>query len=222
MFDSFRPVASRSAKNGHNFADLVHLRCAKKDGPSQIHLCHNAANRPDINGCGVGGEPKEHFRGSIPPCGYVLSEGRFASDFPGDTEIDEFDGQVGSHEEILGFKISMEEALPMDVENGFDQLLGDMSDFPFSKSLTSFFSFCGKFVEILFDILEDEVSFIYNTDDLFHPDDVGVIHFAEGFDFSQLEALLPGAILLFKSLYGHDFLGLLIFGHFNVTEGASP
>ena len=114
----------------------------------------------------------------------------------------------------------MEEALSVHVEDGFDKLFSNMSNFPFSKSLTSFFSFCGEFVEILFDILEDEVGFIEDTDDLFHPDDVGVIHFAEGFDLSQLEALFPGAILLFESLYGHDFLGLLIFGHFNVTEGA--
>ena len=116
----------------------------------------------------------------------------------------------------------MEEALPVHVEHGFDQLLGDMSDFPFSKSLPSFFSFRGKFVEILFDILEDEVGFIDDADDFLHSNDVGVIHFAEGFNLCQLEALFPGAILFFESLYGNDFLGLFIFGHFNVAEGAGP
>jgi len=93
-----------------------------------------------------------------------------------------------------------------------------MSDFPFSESLSSFFSLGGKFVEILFDVLKDEIGLIDYSDNFFHSNDIGVIHFAEGFNFCQLKALFPGAVLFFKPFDGNYFLGLFILSHFNVSE----
>jgi hypothetical protein len=46
-----------------------------------------------------------------------------------------------------------------------------------------------------------------------------VVHLAQRLHLRQLQALLPGPILLFQSFYGHYFAGLLVLRFFDVAEG---
>lgn len=90
----------------------------------------------------------------------------------------------------------MEEALSVHVENSISELLGDMSNFPLLESQSPLLPFSDKFIEILLDIFEDEVGLVNDPDDLFHSDDVRMVHFPECFDFGKLETFLPSTILL--------------------------
>ena len=71
----------------------------------------------------------------------------------------------------------MKEALSMHIEDSISKLFRDMSDFPFLKPHSSFLPLGDKFIEILFDILEDKVGLIDDSDNFLHSDNISMIHF---------------------------------------------
>lgn len=218
MFDTFRPGGVRRAQYRHDFAYLIHFRVAKEERFVHVHFSDDAPNGEDVNCCRVDRKFEEKFRCSVPSGGNVLSIGRFASDFAGYAEIDDFDGEVVVNEYIFGFEVAVEEALLVDVEDGFRQLPGDDSYLLLFEFGALLLAISHEFVEILFDVLKYEVGLVDDPDDLLEFDYVGVVHLAQRLDFRQLQALLPGTVLLLQTLDGDDLLGLPVLGLLHITE----
>ena len=90
------------------FEDLVYLRVANEQCLSLRHLCVNAPNAPNVNGCGVFFGPQEDFWCAVPQ-GYdfvgVCFDGK--SEGSCQPEVSEFDIAVLVNEKILGLKVSV-------------------------------------------------------------------------------------------------------------------
>ena len=50
------------------FEDLVYLRVANEQCLPLRHLCVDAPNAPNVNGCGIFLGPQEDFWCAVPPC----------------------------------------------------------------------------------------------------------------------------------------------------------
>jgi hypothetical protein len=220
LLDPLRPSSVRRAKNRNNFADLVHLRSAQKERFVHIHFSDDASNCKDVDCGGVDGKFEEEFGCPVPPGGDVLSVGGFAADFARDAEIDDFDGEVVVDEDVFGFEVAVEEALLVDVEHCFSQLLGYEPDLLLFQLSTFLLAIGHEFVEVLLDVLEDEVGLVDDADDLLEFDYVGVVHLAQGLHFGQLQTLLPRAVFLLEALDRHDLFGLPVLGFLHVAERA--
>lgn len=218
LLKSLRPCGIRRTQNRHDFADLIHFRVPKEERLVHVHFSDDASNGEDVYSCRVDGKFEEKFRCSVPSGGDVLSVGRFASDFAGNAEIDDFDGEIIINEYVFGFEVAVEEALLVDVEHSFRQLPCDDSYLLLLEFGALLLAIGHEFVEILFDVLKYEVSLVDDPDHLFEFDYVWVVHLAQRLDFRKLQTLLPRAILLLQTLDGDDLLGLSVFGLLHVTE----
>ena len=218
LLRSLRPRGCRGAEDRGDFADLVELRGPQEERLSEVHLGYDAPDRKGVDRRRVGRELEEHFGRPVPPRRDVLGVRRFAPDFPGDTEVDDLDGEVGRNQQVLGFEVAVEEALSVDVLKGLCQLTGDVPYFALSQPLPRFLAVGHQAVEVPFDVLEDEVGFVDDPDDFLEADDVGVLHLPEGLDLRELEALFPGPVLLLEALDGDDLSRFPVLRHFDVAE----
>jgi hypothetical protein len=74
-----------------------------------------------------------------------------------------------------------------------------------------FFDGLVELVDVLLLVFKYYEEFVFVFDDFFHFDDVGVVHFAQRLDFSQVDAFVPGLELLIHAFDGHDFACFLTY-----------
>lgn len=49
-----------------DFEDSIDLTGPGEERPEGVHLCHDAAHSPDVDGRAVAGGPQEHLRSPVP------------------------------------------------------------------------------------------------------------------------------------------------------------
>lgn len=58
-------VSARCAEDFDDFNQLIHTRISWKERLAEDELCHDAADRPDIDWLSVVGRAKDELRGSV-------------------------------------------------------------------------------------------------------------------------------------------------------------
>lgn len=76
-----------------------------------------------------------------------------------------------------------------------------------------------ELVDVLVYVLKDEVGVCVVPDELLEFDDVGVHELAQCLDLRQLQALVPGWVLLLQLLYSYYLVGVSILGLLHAAEG---
>jgi len=88
------------------------------------HLSKNATSGPEINSKRIGFLAEENFRASVPECNDLMGVS-FDGETEGTSETEISKLNLSSsrvHKQVLGFKISVENAVLMTVDQGMENL----------------------------------------------------------------------------------------------------
>jgi hypothetical protein len=88
------------------------------------HLSKNAASGPEINSEGIGFLAEKDFRASVPECNDLMGVGFDGqAEGTGETEISKLNLSTSRvYKQVLGLKISVENAVLMTVDQGMENL----------------------------------------------------------------------------------------------------
>ena len=110
----------------------------------------------------------------------------------------------------------------MDTEQCFCDLFGYGSYLSFLKITSFLFFFIDELQEILFQKLKYQISVIDHPNEFFKFYHIGMGYFSHRFDFGQLQAFLPGSVLLLQFFDGDKLLCLDVLVFVNIAEAALP
>lgn len=92
--------------------ELVFVGGAGEEGATGVHLGHDAAGGPDVDGGGVGAGAEEDVGGAVPQGDDFVGEGVDGdAEGAGETKVGKFEVAGGVDEEVLGLEVSVEDAV---------------------------------------------------------------------------------------------------------------
>ncbi len=104
--------------------ELVFIRSPREEGSSGVHLCHDAASRPDVDAGVVRAGAEENVWSSIPECYDFIGEGvNWDAECTSKTEVCEFEDAFVVYEEVLGLEIAVEDSVCVAEVDAFEELV---------------------------------------------------------------------------------------------------
>jgi hypothetical protein len=186
---------------------------------AHVKFCHDASEGKNVDGRVVVGAFEEELGGAVPARRNIVCVGRSGADFSREAKICEF-GLVAVDEDVFGLEVTVEEAMFMHISETLCALVDDGLDLFLGEGFALFFEFFVALEEVLGEILEDEVEFVFDFEDLFEEHDVGVGELDEGFYFTKISTFVPVTKFALHFLDGDDLGSLVIDGFVDYTEGA--
>ena len=109
--------------------ELVFVGGAGEEGAPGVHFCHYAAGGPDVDAGVVGAGAEEDVGGAVPEGYYFVGEGiNGDAKGSGQAEIRKLELAFVVDEEILGFQISMQDAVFMTKSYSSEKLVHEALD----------------------------------------------------------------------------------------------
>lgn len=105
-----------------DLVDLVEFVGARKQGEEGQDFEEDAAHAPDVHLLVLVAVRQEALGRTLPPCGYLLREGRGGEAPSAGAEVGQLEG-VAHDEDVLGFDVPVEDAEFVHVVDGLEQLL---------------------------------------------------------------------------------------------------
>ena len=189
---------------------LVFVRRSREEGSSRVHLCHDTTCGPDVDAGVVGPATQEDVRGTIPQGDNLVGE-RVDGDTEGPckTEIGELELALLVDEEVLGFEVSVEDAILVAEGDAPKELVHERLDGDIVQ-LPAVAIGVHVLLQVLVHVLEDEHQFVFRVDDIVEGDDALVLqllHQRDLADGRRRRSLLRVKVDL---LQGHHLAGLAI------------
>ena len=152
--------------------DLVLVGCAGEQGPTRVHLGHDAAGGPDIDAGVVGAAAEKDVGGAIPEGDDLVGEGVDGdAEGAGEAKIAEFELTLGVDEQVLGFKVAVQDPVLVAEVDALEQLVHERLDGHRFQSAP-----LAVGVHVLLKVavheLEDEHKFVLGVDDVVQRYDV--------------------------------------------------
>jgi len=175
--ECIRPVAfAGGSQHLENLKDLVNLTVTREQGATLSHLSKNAASGPQINSQRVGFLAEQDLRASVPECNHLVGVGfdRQAKG-TGQTEISQLDlSSTGVDQQVLGFQISVENAVLMAVDKRMENLEQEALGLVLGQGQVS--SGAHVLLQVELTVLEDQPQFFTRVDNFVQLYDVRMLY----------------------------------------------
>jgi hypothetical protein len=104
--------------------ELIDFRVAREERSLGDHLCHDAADTPEVSGEGIGATSEQDLRGAIPERDHLVSEGADGRNkSPGETEVSQLEDSSGERDEnVLWLEVAMQDGSGVTEVKSFDHL----------------------------------------------------------------------------------------------------
>lgn len=176
---------ARCTHESEDLLELIIVRGAWKQWSTGVHLCHDTARRPDVDGCVVGATAEKDVRRAVPQCHDLVRE-RVYWDAEGasETEVCKFELTSSIDQQILGLEISMEHTILVAEVDSSEQLLHEGFD-GHGVELATVAARVHVFLQIFVHVFKHEHEFVFGVDYVVEGDDVFVLEFLHQADFAD-------------------------------------
>lgn len=162
-------LLSGSAKGIKDFVQLVNLGITREQRGPHNHFCEDAADGPNINGCGIFSGTKQDFGGPVPQgddlvC--IVSNGNTES--PCETKVGELEHARTVDEKVLRLEIAMQDSARVAIGDSIDQLV----EIGLDKGRAQGTDRVHEALEVLVEVFENKVEFLVGVDYILEKDDI--------------------------------------------------
>lgn len=160
------------AHQSEDFLELVFVGSAGEEWTACVHLRHNATGGPDVNAGVVCAATQQDVRGPVPERDNFVGEGiDWDTKGTSKTEIGEFELALVINEKVLGFQITVQDAVFVAEGNSLEKLVHEGFDGDVVK-LTASAAGIHVFLQILIHVFKDQHELVLGVDDIVEGDNV--------------------------------------------------
>lgn len=177
--ESFRPILLIGSS--HDFEDLenlVYLRVPGKKWFLLSHLCHDAADRPLVQGGRVLLLPKEDLRRSVPKSDHLMCIGLdWQRERSSEAKIRKFDNPILADQQILRLEVSMHDPVGVTVSQALQDLIREALHLINGQSCSSIVldPLLHVLLYVVIKVLKNNVQLFIFVNDLFDLNNVRVL-----------------------------------------------
>ena len=183
--DSRPGALGGGAHDAEDLLQLVFVGGSREEGPSRVHLRHDAARGPDVDTGVVGAGAEEDVRGAVPQRDDLVGEGVDGdAERAGQTKIREFQLALDVDEEVLGLEVAVQDAVFVAEGDALEELVHEGFDGDVVE-LAAGAPAVHVFFEVFVHVFEDEHEFVFRVDDVVQGDDVFVLELFHEGDFAD-------------------------------------
>ena len=179
-----RPGALRGrAHQPEDLLELVFVRRAGEERAACVHLGHDAAGGPDVDGGVVGAGAEKDVRRAVPEGDDLVGEGVDGdAKGAGEAEVSEFELALGVDEEVLGFEVAVQDAVVVAECDALQELVhkgfaGDVVESAAGAARVH------VLFEVFVHVFEDEHELVFSVNHVVQRDDVFVFELFHERDF---------------------------------------
>lgn len=181
-----RPGAlSRGAHDAEDADDLVLIGGAREERTTGVHLCHDAAGRPDVDACVIGPASEKDIWRTVPECDDLVREGVDRdAECTGETEVAKLQQTFTVDEQVLGLEVAVENTVLMAEVDSLEKLVHEALDCSGLEGTTFAISVHVP-LKIAIHVLEHQHELVLSVDDVVEGDDVFVLELFHERDFTD-------------------------------------
>ena len=162
------------AHQAEDLLELVFVGRAGEQGATRVHFGHDTAGGPDVDAGVVGATPEQDVRGAVPEGNDFVGEGVDGNaEGAGETKVGEFELAFVVDEEILGFQVTVEDAIFMTECNSLEELVHERFDCDVVE-LAPVPAGVHVLFEVFVHIFKYKHQFVFRVDDIVERDDIFV------------------------------------------------
>lgn len=203
------PLARR-AHESEDLLQLIVIRGAGEERSACVHLCHDAAGRPDVDRGVVGAGAEQDVWSAVPQCDNFITEGVYwDAEGASEAEICEFELSTCIDQEVLGLEIAVQDAVLVAEVDPTEELLHKGFDGG-GVELAAVAARVHVFLQIFVHVFKDQHELVFRVDDIVEGDNVFVLQFLHKADFTDRgtrRSFFTVEVDFFKS---NEFAGLSI------------